>query len=73
VTVRAGSGTRALLGGTTQDLPERHTLVAFGNGGVVQEYDGDGAVVWQIDGNVGYPFRAQRIRWLYHPEIGLVR
>jgi hypothetical protein len=67
------SSTLALLGGTTQDLAQRHTLVAFGNGGVVQEYDANGAVAWQIDGNVGYPFRAQRIRSLYHPEIGLTR
>ena len=65
--------TRAALGGTTQDLPGRHTLVAFGDGGVVQEYDGEGAIVWEIDGNAGYVFRAQRIRSLYHPEIGLAR
>jgi Arylsulfotransferase (ASST) len=65
--------TRAALGGTTQNLPGRHTLVAFGDGGVVQEYDGDGAVVWEIEGDPGYVFRAQRIRSLYHPEIGLAR
>jgi hypothetical protein len=47
--------------------------VAFGDGGVVQEYDGDGAVVWEIEGDPGYVFRAQRIRSLYHPEIGLAR
>jgi hypothetical protein len=67
------AATRASLGGTTQDLPGRHTLVSFGDGGVVQEYDGDGAVVWGIEGNAGYVFRAQRIRSLYHPEIGLAR
>jgi hypothetical protein len=39
----------------------------------VQEYDGDGAVVWEIEGDAGYIFRAQRIISLYHPEIGLVR
>jgi hypothetical protein len=65
--------TRASLGGSTQDLPGQNTLVAFGDGGMVQEYDSDGAVAWQIEGNVGYPFRAQRIRSLYHPEIGLAR
>jgi hypothetical protein len=64
---------RASLGGTTQALPGRHTLVSFGDGGVVQEYDGGGAVVWEIEGNAGYVFRAQRIRSLYHPEIGLAR
>jgi Arylsulfotransferase (ASST) len=67
------SATRASLGGTTQSLPGGHTLVAFGDGGVVQEYDGAGAVVWEIEGSAGYVFRAQRIRSLYHPEIGLVR
>jgi hypothetical protein len=67
------NATRASLGGSTQDLPGQHTLVAFGDGGLVQEYDGDGAVAWQIEGNIGYPFRAQRIRSLYHPEIGLAR
>jgi hypothetical protein len=67
------SATRASLGGTTQDLPGRRTLVAFGDGGIVQEYDGDGAVVWGIEGDAGYVFRAQRIRSLYHPEIGLAR
>ena len=64
---------RASLGGTTQSLLDGHTLVAFGDGGVLQEFDTKGAVVWQIDGNAGYVFRAQRIRSLYHPEIGLVR
>jgi len=57
----------ALLGGTTQDLPGGRTLVAFGNGGRVEEYDGSGAVVWRIEGNSGYIFRAQRIGSLYRP------
>jgi len=65
--------TRAGLGGTTQNLPGQHTLVAFGDGGVVQEYDSDGSVVWEIEGDPGYVFRAQRIRSLYHPEINLTR
>jgi outer membrane protein assembly factor BamB len=65
--------TRAELGGTTQNLPGRHTLVAFGDGGLVQEYDGDGSVVWEIEGDAGYVFRAQRIRSLYRPEIDLAR
>lgn len=63
----------ASLGGTTQPLPGGRTLVAFGSGGVVQEYDSEGAVVWEIEGNAGYVFRAQRIQSLYHPEIGLAR
>ena len=57
----------ALLGGTTQDLPGGRTLVAFGNGGRVEEYDAAGAVVWHIVGNSGYVFRAQRIQSLYRP------
>jgi predicted Rdx family selenoprotein len=67
------AGTRASLGGTTQELPGHHLLVAFGDGGAVREYDADGSVVWEIEGDPGYVFRAQRIRSLYHPGDGLVR
>jgi len=63
----------ALLGGTTQDLPGGRTLVAFGNGGRVEEYDASGAVVWRIEGNLGYIFRAQRIGSLYRPGVGSPR
>src|SRR5574341_864180 len=63
----------ALLGGTTQALPGDRTLVAFGNGGRVEEYDAAGRVVWRIDGNPGYVFRAQRIRSLYAPGVGTPR
>ena len=65
--------TRAQLRGTTQNLPGGRTLVAFGDGAKVQEYNSDGAVVWEIEGNPGYIFRAQRIRSLYQPGIGLTR
>lgn len=64
---------RAFLGGTTQDLPGGRTLVAYGNGGRVQEYDATGVVVWEIEGNPGYVFRAQRIRSLYRPGAGAPR
>jgi hypothetical protein len=57
----------AQLGGTTQDLPRGRTLVAFGNGDRVEEYDASGGVVWHIVGTSGYVFRAQRISSLYHP------
>lgn len=60
----------ALLGGTTQPLPGDRTLVAFGNGDRVEEYDAQGRVVWHIEGDPGYVFRAQRIRSLYHPGVG---
>lgn len=59
----------ALLGGTTQDLPGGRTLVAFGNGDRVEEYDSAGRMAWHIVGNSGYVFRAQRIQTLYHPGI----
>jgi hypothetical protein len=63
-------GAIAELGGTTQDLPGGRALVAFGNGGRVEEYDATGTVVWRIEGNPGYVFRAQRIESLYHPGVG---
>jgi hypothetical protein len=59
----------ASLGGTTQYLANGHTLIAYGNGGRVEEYDETGRVVWQIEGDAGYVFRAQRIRSLYAPGV----
>jgi hypothetical protein len=63
----------AQLGGTVQDLPTGRTLVAFGNGGRVAEFDAAGNVVWEIQGDPGYVFRAQRILSLYSPGVGLPR
>ena len=63
----------AIVGGTTQDLPGGHTLVSFGSGGRVEEYDAAGRVVWRLEGNPGYIFRAQRIASLYRPGVGLPR
>jgi hypothetical protein len=57
----------AQLGGTTQPLADGHTLVSYGSGGRVEEYDADGHVAWRILGTPGYVFRAQRIRSLYAP------
>jgi hypothetical protein len=65
--------TVAELGGAIQELPDGHLLVAFGSGAAVQEYDREGRVVWAIDGDPGYVYRAQRIRSLYHPCEGLTR
>ena len=59
----------APLGGATQALPGGRVLVAYGNGGRVEEYDASGRVVWRIEGNPGYIFRAQRIGSLYRPGI----
>jgi hypothetical protein len=66
----APPGLIGLIGGSTQSLPDGHTLVSFGNGNAVQEYDTQGNVVWRIVGNSGYIFRAQRIRSLYRPGVG---
>lgn len=57
----------AQVGGTTQPLPGGRTLVSYGSGGRVEEYDSAGRVVWRIAGNPGYIFRAQRIQSLYTP------
>ena len=52
------------LGGTVQDLGNGHTLVSFGNGSRVEEYDALGNVAWQLH-QPGYVFRAQRVSSLY--------
>ena len=57
----------AELGGTVQPLPGGRILVAFGSGARVAEFDEAGNVVWEIHGDPGYIFRAQRIRSLYRP------
>jgi hypothetical protein len=66
----APAGLIGQIGGSTQSLPDGHTLVSFGNGSAVQEYDAQRNVVWKIVGNSGYIFRAQRIRSLYRPGLG---
>lgn len=63
----------ASLGGSAQDLPGGRALVSFGPAGRVEEYDATGRVVWRIEGNPGYVFRAQRIRSLYRPGVGSPR
>jgi len=66
-------GVSAQLGGSVQSLPDGRTLVSFGTGRRVEEYDATGNVVWRIEDNPGYVFRAQRIRSLYAPGVGLPR
>lgn len=61
------------IGGTVQDLDEGRTLVTFGTAGRVEEFDAEGRLVWQIEGNAGYVFRAQRITSLYQPGVGSAR
>jgi hypothetical protein len=61
------------IGGSVQSLAGGRTLVSFGTAGRVEEYDAAGRVVWRIDGNAGYVFRAQRIRSLYAPGVETAR
>ena len=61
------------IGGSVQSLPRRRTLVSFGTAGRVEEYDEAGRVMWAIEGDAGYVFRAQRIRSLYAPGVGTAR
>ena len=61
------------IGGSVQSLPGGRTMVSFGTAGRVEEYDAAGQVMWAIDGNAGYVFRAQRIRSLYAPGVGSAR
>ncbi|MEO7684654.1 MAG: arylsulfotransferase family protein [Gemmatimonadaceae bacterium] len=62
-----------LIGGSVQSLPSGRTLVSYGTAGRVEEYDSAGRVLWRIDGNAGYVFRAQRIQSLYKPGVGTAR
>lgn len=59
----------AQVGGTTQALTGGRTLVSFGSGGSVEEYDATGQMVWRIMGSPGYVFRAQRVQSLYTPGL----
>ena len=61
------------IGGSVQALPGERTIVSFGTTGRVEEYDATGRLMWHIDGNAGYVFRAQRIRSLYRPGVGSPR
>ena len=61
------------IGGSVQPLPNGRTLVSFGTEGRVEEYDADGRLLWKIQGNPGYVFRAQRILSLYAPGVGTSR
>ena len=61
------------IGGSVQPTEKGRTLVSFGTAGRVEEYDANGRVVWRIDGNAGYVFRAERILSLYTPGVGTSR
>jgi len=66
-------GVVTAIGGSVQALAGGRTLVSFGTAGRVEEYDADGHVMWRIDGDAGYVFRAQRILSLYKPGVGTWR
>jgi hypothetical protein len=66
----SAAGLVAETGGSAQALHDGHTLVSYGSGGGVEEYDAAGRVVWRLTGKPGYVFRAQRIRSLYRPGAG---
>ena len=70
VAYRSAAGIVAQIGGSTQPLPGGHTLVSYGSGAGVEEYDTAGTVAWRLTGRTGYIFRAQRIRSLYAPGVG---
>jgi hypothetical protein len=66
-------GVVTAIGGSVQPLAGGRTLVSFGTAGRVEEYDADGHVMWRIEGDAGYVFRAQRILSLYRPGVGTSR
>ena len=56
-------------------LRQHDLLVAYGDGGAVREYDADGSVVWEIEGDPGYVSRPSayarsitpaKDRWVSH-------
>jgi hypothetical protein len=53
--------------------PNGNILAAFGDGRRVEELDANGNVIWRIEGDPGYIFRAQRITSLYKPGVGTAR
>ena len=63
-------GVTTEIGGSVQPLGSGRALVSFGTAGRVEEYDAADRLVWHIEGNAGYIFRAQRIRSLYQPGVG---
>lgn len=69
----AGPGIVTEIGGSVQPNAGGRTLVSFGTAGRVEEFDAAGRVVWHIESNPGYVFRAQRIKSLYAPGVGTAR
>jgi hypothetical protein len=61
------------IGGSMQPLANGRAMVSFGTEGRVEEYNLAGQLLWHIEGNPGYVFRAQRIASLYTPGVGTTR
>ncbi len=64
---------QTLIGGSVQVAGPNRFLVSFGTQGRVEEFDAAGTMLWRINGNPGYVFRAQRIHSLYAPGVGSER
>jgi hypothetical protein len=64
---------QTLIGGSVQAAGSDRYLVSFGTEGRVELFDGSGLKLWNIEGNPGYVFRAQRILSLYSPVPALTR
>ncbi len=61
------------IGGSVQAVGSDQYLVSFGTQGRVELFDASGLKLWNIEGNPGYVFRAQRIHSLYAPVPVLTR
>jgi len=70
--VQIGQSFRNLSGQNVQFITMPHEQWT-GNANRVQEYDSAGRVVWEIQGDPGYIFRAERIASLYAPGVGTPR
>lgn len=69
----ASTPVQTAIGGSVQRAGAGRWLASFGTMGRVEEFDDSGALHWQINGNPGYVFRAQRIHSLYNPGAGSER
>lgn len=65
--------TRTDVGGSVHNPAPGRWLMSVGTTGVVREFTTGGSPTWQIDGNPGYVFRAQKFPSLYRPGLGAPR
>jgi hypothetical protein len=72
-TFTAFPATRTDVGGSVHNPAPGRWLMSVGTTGVVREFTSGGSPTWQIDGNPGYVFRAQKFPSLYRPGIGAPR